>query len=187
MAVRHRDSDYFKASQVPMHAQPSSDPVKRWRRSKRRPRFRRPPKTGHLWVDALVSVTFPRADVAPVGYWPRWQERQQTADLVLPDQARGAAALLSLFVGVPEEMLRSIGLIVVLSSQLDHIRMQILEEADQVPVTTSADWPRRRFSVGRTTPDRSRSLTVSRVGACVILRRCRRADWIRPSLVGGPA
>jgi len=41
MAVRHRDSDYFKASQVPMHAQPSSDPVKRWRRSKRRPRFRR--------------------------------------------------------------------------------------------------------------------------------------------------
>ena len=35
-----------------------------------------------------------------------------------------ARRLLSLFVGVPEEMLRSIGLIVVLSSQLDHIRMQ---------------------------------------------------------------
>ena len=68
MAVRHRDRDNFKAPRVPMHAQPSSDPVKRWRRSKRRPRFRRPPMTGHLWVDALVSVTFPRADVAPVGY-----------------------------------------------------------------------------------------------------------------------
>jgi hypothetical protein len=62
------------------------------------------------------------------------------------EESAVARRLLSLFVGVPEEMLRSIGLIVVLSSQLDHIRMQILEEADQVPVTTSADWPRRRLT-----------------------------------------
>lgn len=36
--------------------------------------------------------------------------------------------LLSLFVGVPDEMLRSIGLIVVLSSRLDHVRMQTLKQ-----------------------------------------------------------
>ena len=36
--------------------------------------------------------------------------------------------LLSLFVGVPDEMLRSIGLIVVLSSRLDHARMQTLKQ-----------------------------------------------------------
>jgi hypothetical protein len=62
------------------------------------------------------------------------------------EESAVARRLLSLFVGVPEEMLRSIGLIVVLSSQLDHVRMQILEEADQVPVTTSADWSRRRLT-----------------------------------------
>jgi len=52
--------------------------------------------------------------------------------------------LIHMFVGVPDEILRSIGLIVVLSAQLDFKRMQLLEAADQIPVTTSADWPRRR-------------------------------------------
>ena len=50
--------------------------------------------------------------------------------------------LLGLFVGVPDEMLRSIGLIAVLSARLDFIRIQLLEAADQVPLTASANWPR---------------------------------------------
>jgi hypothetical protein len=54
--------------------------------------------------------------------------------------------LIHMFVGVPDEMLRSIGLIVVLSAPLDFKRMQLFEAADQIPVTTSADWPRRRVT-----------------------------------------
>ena len=54
--------------------------------------------------------------------------------------------LIGTFVGVPDEMLRSIGLIAVLSAQLDFKRMELLEAADQIPMTTSADLPRRRVT-----------------------------------------
>jgi hypothetical protein len=45
--------------------------------------------------------------------------------------------LIGLFVGVPDEML-PIGLIVVICSRLDLLRMQLLEVADLVSVTKSA-------------------------------------------------
>jgi hypothetical protein len=57
--------------------------------------------------------------------------------------------LLHLFVGVPDEMLRSIGLVVVMSSQLDFGRLRLLEAADQIPVTTSARWSRQVASPER--------------------------------------
>ena len=52
--------------------------------------------------------------------------------------------LIHMFVGVPDEMLRIIGMIAVLSARLDFIRIQLLEEADQVPLTTSAYWDRQK-------------------------------------------
>lgn len=50
--------------------------------------------------------------------------------------------LLHLFVGVPDDMLRSIGLIVVLAAQLDYLRMQLLQVANSTPIEESAKYSR---------------------------------------------
>ena len=54
--------------------------------------------------------------------------------------------ILGLFVGVPDEMLRSIGTIVVLAAQVDLQRMNLLEAATSVAVVTSANYPRDRLT-----------------------------------------
>ena len=50
------------------------------------------------------------------------------------------------FVGVPDDMLRSIGIVIVLAAQTDLRRMQLHEAATRVPVTTSAGWPRGKLT-----------------------------------------
>ena len=59
--------------------------------------------------------------------------------------------LIGLFVGVPDEMLRAVGLIVVLCSRLDLLRMQLLEVGDLVSVTKSAQ--QRRWQVTKALED----------------------------------
>jgi hypothetical protein len=59
--------------------------------------------------------------------------------------------LIHMFVGVPDEMLRSIGMIAVLSARLDFIRIQLLEEADQVPLTRRPARDATGSGIGRPT------------------------------------
>jgi hypothetical protein len=54
--------------------------------------------------------------------------------------------LLGAFVGVPDQMLRSIGLIVVVAAKLDHQRMELLEQAAGVPVPTSSKYWRSQLT-----------------------------------------
>lgn len=54
--------------------------------------------------------------------------------------------LIGLFVGVPDDMLRSIGLIVVMAAGLDDQRMMLLEVAASVPAATSAKYQRKQLT-----------------------------------------
>ena len=54
----------------------------------------------------------------------------------------GKPQLIGAFYGVPDEMLKQIGIVVVLSARLDLTRMKILEAATSVPVRVSSTYRR---------------------------------------------
>jgi hypothetical protein len=59
--------------------------------------------------------------------------------------------LLGISVGVSDEALKRIGLVMVLGASLDHQRMTLLERAEDVPVLTSAGWSRMALTKAITT------------------------------------
>jgi hypothetical protein len=61
---------------------------------------------------------------------------------------RRRLAVTGVSVGDSDQALQRIGLVIVMAAGLDHQRMKILKRAVDVPVKTSADWPRKKLTRG---------------------------------------
>jgi len=60
---------------------------------------------------------------------PYYRAREQAKDSWM-----GKRTVLVRFVGVPDETLKQIGMVIVMAARLDHQRMQMLEAIAEVPV-----------------------------------------------------